>query len=295
MIDHGQAPKKPKRVVVLGGSGFIGKTLAGDLSREEIDTLVLSSAQIDLCDASAEEKLGKILRKEDALVVASAVTPDKGRDARTQMKNLTMGLALCDALEKTACAQVLYLSSDAVYENAASFVNEDTPPSPGSFYGLTHLGREQMLADALKKSDVPFLILRPSAIYGADDTHNSYGPNRFFRSAASGKIALFGGGEEKRDHVYVRDLSRLMRECLFRKSRGLLNVATGRSVSFREVAEKIRAFFGGAVSIETSSRVNPVTHRHYDITTCLRSLPDFRYTNLEEGLAETFQKIRVLN
>ena len=295
MIHHAHAPKKPNRVVILGGSGFIGRSLAADLEREGIDTLKISSAQIDLCAPSASQTLAETVRAHDTLVIASAVTPDKGRDVRAQMKNLTMGLALFDFLEKNPCEHVIYLSSDAVYDDAASFVNESTPPSPGSFYGITHFGRERMLSDALKKSNAPYLVLRPSIIYGSEDTHNSYGPNRFFRAAAaSGKITLFGGGEETRDHVYIQDVCRLIRECLLRKSRGVLNLATGRSVSFWDVAQKIRVLFGDGITVETTPRANPITHRHYDITACLRSLPDFCYTSLDEGLTETFGKIRAL-
>lgn len=294
MILHAHAPKKPARVVILGGSGFIGRSLAAALERDGIETLNISSAQIDLCAPSAIQTLTETVRQNDALVIASAVTPDKGRDVRAQMKNFTMGLTLFDFLEKKPCEHVVYLSSDAVYSDAASFVSEATHPSPDSFYGITHFGRERMLSDALKKSSAPYLVLRPSVIYGVEDPHNSYGPNRFFRAASvSGKITLFGNGEEKRDHVYIRDVCRLIRECLLRKSRGVLNIATGRSVSFWDVAGKVRALFSDCVSVETTPRANSVTHRHYDITSCLQALPDFHYTSLDEGLAETFKKIRV--
>jgi nucleoside-diphosphate-sugar epimerase len=41
------------------------------------------------------------------------------------------------------------------------------------------------------------------------DPHNGYGPNRFRRLAAAGQeIVLFGGGEERRDHVLVDDVAR---------------------------------------------------------------------------------------
>ena len=292
MIQHSHAAKKPARVVITGGSGFIGKNIAAELQRRGVEALPLSSAQLDLCAAGASAALSGLLRKDDALVIASAVTPDKGRDARSQMKNFTMGLALGDALEKTPCAHVIYLSSDAVYDDRVSLVNEATLPSPGSFYGIAHFGRERLITDALKKSGTPFLILRPSIIYGAGDTHNSYGPNRFFRAAAAGKISLFGGGQEKRDHVCIEDVCRLMAECLFRQSRGILNVATGRSVPFFEVADKIQKLFGGKVQVEPGPRSNPVTHRHYDITACLQAFPDFSYTRLDQGLADTFKKIQ---
>ncbi len=225
--------------------------------------------------------------------MASAVTPDKGRESRVQMRNFIMGQALCDFLEKSPCAHVVYLSSDAVYDDGLSLVNESSPSAPSSFYGITHLGRERMLTDTLKKTGTPLLILRPSILYGSDDTHNSYGPNRFFRSAsASQKIVLFGNGEEKRDHVFIKDICRLMARCIGHQSRGILNIATGRSVSFGEIAARIQKLFGGNISIEPTPRANPITHRHFDVTKLIEAFTDFKFTPLERGLTETFKDIQ---
>jgi hypothetical protein len=54
-------------------------------------------------------------------------------------------------------------------------------------------------------------VVRPTLVYGLDDPHNGYGPNRFRRLAAAGEgIVLFGEGEERRDHVAVEDLAELV-------------------------------------------------------------------------------------
>ena len=282
----------PSRVVVLGASGFVGRGLVQHLTETGVATLPVSSEDIDLCQPESVTALEKTVRQDDALVIVSAITPDKGRDIPTLMRNLTMGENVSAFLEKSASSHVVYISSDAVYEDNANPVNESSCISPSSFHGLMHLGREQMLAYALRDSAVPMLILRPSLLYGAGDTHNGYGPNRFMRTATSeGKITLFGNGEEKRDHVYIKDLSRLIGLSLTHRSEGVLNVATGNSTSFFDVAQTVAELCQDRVEIECLPRQVPVTHRHFDIAATLKAFPPFKYTSLQNGISEAHQGI----
>jgi len=189
----------------------------------------------------------------------------------------------CAALEKTGCAHLLYFSSDAVYGMGPALVSEDTPAAPQDLYGAMHLARE-LMARAVPK--VPVLILRPTLVYGAEDTHNAYGPNRFRRSARKdGVIQLFGGGEETRDHIHVDDVAALTARCLMHRSTGTLNVATGRSVSFAALAEMVARQFPSPPRIVKTPRANPVTHRHYDVINLVTAFPDYKFIALEEGLA----------
>ena len=293
MINHLETKTvTPARVVVVGASGFVGRDLIRHLTEQGTETVALSSADIDLSLAVSVEKLRAIVREQDALVIISAITPDKGKDVTTLMYNLTMGQNLSAFLEEVKCSHSIYISSDAVYADDANPVRENSCCDPSSFHGLMHLVRERMFAAAIQKSGVACLSLRPCAVYGAGDTHNSYGPNRFLRDAVKEhKIKLFGQGEEKRDHVYIRDLSRLTSLCLSRRSQGVLNVATGNSVSFFELAEMIAGLCGGDVEIEGSPRANPITHRHFDIAAAMKAFPSFSYTSLQDGLKESIQEM----
>ncbi|MBY0527538.1 MAG: NAD-dependent epimerase/dehydratase family protein [Gemmataceae bacterium] len=289
MIRHLQpAPALRGRVVVLGASGFVGRDLMDHLSSLGVETLGLSSRNVNLLEASSVERLQSLLRKDDTLVFASAITPDRGRDTRALMRNLSMGEHVAAVLEKTPLAHVAYISSDAVYADDAGLLRETTPTAPDTLYGLMHVTRERMLALAAQKSQTPFLVLRPVALYGPADTHNSYGPNRFLRSArGDGKIRLFGDGEEKRDHVYIRDFTRLLGQCLLRRSIGTLNVAAGRAVSFAVLARTITKLCERPVCIDCQERNAPITHRHFEISALLQAFPSFAFTPLHEALAMT--------
>lgn len=270
-------------MVLIGAGGFIGAAVQQRLKAEANPTLALGSADIDLLDASASDRLAGLLQRDDSVVMLAALTPDKGRDITTLLQNLTMMQTVCAAIEQSGCAHLLYFSSDAVYDSSVSRATEETPASPQDLYGTMHYTREIM---ARSLSEVPVLVLRPTAVYGLGDTHNSYGPNRFRRAAENDReITLFGGGEEMRDHIHVDDLAALTVRCLLHRSTGMLNAATGISTSFYEVAEMVAKGFSNAVKVVTTPRANPITHRHFDVTNLVKAFPDFRFIGLQEGIA----------
>ncbi|HMF12172.1 MAG TPA: SDR family oxidoreductase, partial [Gemmataceae bacterium] len=249
-----------------------------------IPAVGVSSREIDLTQVESVAQLARLCQPSDVIVFASTITPDKGKDVRTLMRNLAMGEHVAEFLEKSACSHVVYVSSDAVYDDAANPIREDSPCNPASLHGVVHVARERMLAYATQKSKRPVLMLRSTLLYGPNDTHNGYGPNRFVRTALKERtIKLFGEGEEKRDHLYVRDLSRLIGACIGHGSEGVLDAATGHSASFREVADLVAACSPGT-RLECSPRATPITHRHFDVSATLRAFPTMRFTPLRVGL-----------
>jgi nucleoside-diphosphate-sugar epimerase len=280
----------PQRVVILGASGFVGSHLKRHLEAADISCLALSSRDIDLCDAASVDSLTSSWTADDAVVFVSAITPDRGKDVRTLMKNLSMAEHLSAALARSRCGHLVYISSDAVYADDLNPVREEAAPNPASFHGLMHLARERILAPAARQAQVPSLILRLSLLYGPGDTHNSYGPNRFMRTARGDRrIELFGRGEELRDHVFIDDVCRAIGLCLQHQSEGLVNLASGVSTSFGLVAQVIAAASDHPVEIICRDRSSPITHRHFDITEFCQAFPGFQFTMLAEGLAHTLQ------
>jgi nucleoside-diphosphate-sugar epimerase len=288
MLTHRQDPVVPSRVVVLGSRGFVGRHIVEHLASAAIPVEAIASTAIDLCEPTAVDLLRQCLRPDDVLVFVSALTPDRGRDARTLMRNVAMAAHTVTALQQQPVAHVVYLGSDAVYADDANPVNEASVQSPSSMHGIMHFTRERILRDALSASSTPLLLLRPTLLYGPGDTHNGYGPNRFLRTArADRKIALFGEGAEQRDHVFVKDLARLVVLAVRHRSEGALNVASGISTSFADVAALVAATGEGVVIEKAPRGPGPVTHRHFDITAHIKAWPSFQYTPLAEGLRQS--------
>ncbi|MDJ0838693.1 MAG: NAD(P)-dependent oxidoreductase [Acidobacteriota bacterium] len=288
MLTHqNKEPRNPDRVVMLGGNGFFGKALTKLLKESSMETLPLSSADLDLTADDAVDKLKSTLREDDSLVIFSALTPDRGRGIDTFMANLKMIENLCAYLAEQKPAHVIYFSSDAVYPLGSGPVNETSAAAPADLYGAMHRSRELMLQQTLGDQ---LCILRPTLVYGADDSHNSYGPNRFRRQAAKeGKIVIGGEGEETRDHIYIDDIAEITKLVLENRSTGMLNVAGGSSTDFGTVARLVAAQFDGNVEVCPTPRKMPATHRSFDITALHRAFPGYVFTPLETGLKKAHE------
>jgi UDP-glucose 4-epimerase len=290
MEHHSLTPKNPARVVIIGAKGFIGAALHAKLQTLNMPMLALSSADIDLSLEAAHQQLASIIKPNDSLVILSAITPDKGRDVETMMRNLTIGLNICKALAHCPVQHTIYLSSDAVYSSEISEVTEETVAAPNDLYGIMHRAREIMFQSSVANESLA--ILRLTLTFGVSDTHNAYGPNRFRRSAHQDKkITLFGEGQEMRDHIFVDDVVSVIVASLQYRSRGLLNVATGQSFSFMEVAKKVALLFDYPVEISSVSAKTSVKNRHYDVTLLHKTFPHMQWTIIDRALLKVHQQM----
>jgi nucleoside-diphosphate-sugar epimerase len=286
------SPVNPKRVLILGAGGFLAPEILRVLTENGVAVRAIGSKQIDLTEPDASNKLAREISAEDVVIMAAALTPDKGRDIATLMKNLKMAENVCGALGHSKPSAFIYISSDGVYDaRFSSLLSEESTCEPMDLYCLAHVAREKMLDATCRAAEIPLTLVRPCAIYGAGDTHNSYGPNRFIRMAhKDGKIKIFGGGEEKRHHVYVRDVAQIVYLCVVHGSTGIINAVTGDPITFGEVAEQIATLAGPTVTVENLPRGGPITHRCFDTTALTKAFPNFESTPFEKGLASTFSE-----
>lgn len=274
---------KPSRVVILGAAGFVAAASRRRLEKAGIDVLALPRTELDLTDRDAGENLAAMLRPDDSLLFVSAKAPVKNE--AMLLENLRMGAAVCDALRVSPVAHLVYVSSDAVYADSAAPLSEASCAQPGSLHGVMHLAREVILANAYGG---PLCLLRPTLIYGEGDPHNGYGPNRFARLAAAGRdIELFGEGEERRDHVWVEDVAEVIMRTLQRRTRGILNIASGEVMAFGEIASRAASLAGGKSRIVNRPRVGPMPHnglRPFDVSALRAAFPDHRCLSIHRGL-----------
>jgi UDP-glucose 4-epimerase len=280
-----------KRVVILGHTGFIGAALHVLLERVgHLEVVGFSSQTADLRRTEGVQALEGQIDQETVVIFASAITRDKGDTIGTFMDNVGMAAHVGAFLETHPPAKCVFLSSDAVYPMQLQPVTEDTPVSPGgTFYGIGKYAAECVLRRSAEVKGFPLLILRPTAVFGPGDTHNSYGPNAFIRSIIrEHSVRIFGHGEERRDHLYIGDLVRLVASLITVEAVGTVNVATGVSRSFAEVVEALRHIVPFEFSVSNLPRRGPITHREFDISRLRRHVGGVSFAVFEEALAVMF-------
>jgi UDP-glucose 4-epimerase len=289
--------RRPRRVVVLGASGYIGSAVAASLAREpNVTALGYSSATLDLSSPHAVEGLEAVVGPDTTVLLVSALTPDRGQTIATFMTNLQMVANVARCLETHVVSRCVYISSDAVYGFDVNPVTEATPVAPAGSYALAKYAGERLLESVGAARGFPVASLRVTGVYGPGDPHSAYGPNAFARSIAGDHtVRLFGQGEEERDHIYIDDVARLVTALTLSEETGVFNVATGESRTFREIVETLRGLVPYEIGVTSVPRKGPITHRRFDTTRLRRTVPDLGLTPFKEGAKATLRAFGALS
>jgi UDP-glucose 4-epimerase len=191
-------------VLLLGGAGFIGRTLAQRLARERVPVHILGRRQ--------EDQLEPVLAQCGTVVhLACSTTPSaSAASSSLEFANLALTLRLVDLLRKQPGTHLIFFSSGGtVYGNPQTLsVTEDSPLAPLSNYGASKASQE-VFCSALRAEGHPITILRPS---------NAYGPGQMMTRGfglvrtmlehvrAGTPLEVWGDGENIRDFIYIDDI-----------------------------------------------------------------------------------------
>ena len=132
--------------------------------------------------------------------------------------------SVIDGVSSKIISQLIYLSSDAVYSDSKSKLNEKSKTFPSNFHGMMHIIRERVLHNKFSNK---LLILRPTMIYGVHDTHDDMDQINFYDNKKANKNITLFGREERRDHIYINNVISVIIECVLKKAVGKLNLASG--------------------------------------------------------------------
>ncbi len=299
MSGAGQDRPGVRRALVLGHAGFIGGHLVEVFRRASpgIEVVGRSLPELDLTRPEDALGLAPLVDRETVLVFCSGIKKQLGDTLEIFERNLAMAVNVSRLIEEKPPARLLFFSSAEVYgeERHNLAISEETPADPTSFYGIAKYASEGLLRKAAARAGgMPLVVLRPPFVYGPGDHGGVYGPPGFIRAALAGEPAtLWGDGTELREFLYVGDLAEAARRLALGGFHGTVNVATGRSHTFREVLDILSGFVPGGLAVRERPRTKSKVDNAYDNTRFAAALPGFAFTPLARGLRETFEAARV--
>ncbi|RLA92257.1 MAG: GDP-mannose 4,6-dehydratase, partial [Deltaproteobacteria bacterium] len=220
-------------VVVTGGAGFIGSTLARTLTENGNNVTVvdnLSTGHLRNIQDLIDNKRIKFIRgsitdlgllkkvfknvdyvfHEAAIVGISQSIKDP---ITTSNVNINGTLNVLLAARDNRVRKVVFASSCAVYGNPSSFpIKENTAPDPLTPYALSKLVGEYYCHVFNKIYDLPTVSLRYFNVYGPYQNPNGeYAAviPKFINQMLNGRpLTIYGDGTQTRDFIYIADVVR---------------------------------------------------------------------------------------
>jgi len=264
------------KALVTGVAGFIGSTLATELTADGHDVVGIDcftdyyARDIKAENLSALVSLGHFTFVEAALqtvdldalldgvthvfhlAAQAGVRGSWGGQFRTYTShNVDATQRLLEAVKTRPISRLVYASSSSVYGDAVSIpMREDAVPQPVSPYGVTKLAAEHLCHLYHVNYGVPAVSLRYFTVYGPRQRPDM-GFHRFIRAALSGEpISLFGDGEQTRDFTFVKDIVSATRAAGDRGRPGTVyNIGGGSRVTINHVLALVGRLTGRTLDI----------------------------------------------
>jgi nucleoside-diphosphate-sugar epimerase len=304
-----------KRVLITGGTGFIGANLTHKLLKLncEMNLLVRNSTnywrlnkildkinihQADICDKS---NLTKIITKINPQIIIHLATYNQYRNQKEfeQMveTNIMGTLNLLSASKNVNYNIFINTGSSSEYGIKDKPMKETDLLEPISFYAATKSSATFLCQVFSKEYDKPIVTLRPFSVYGPFEEKNRFVPT-IIRAINENKTIKLTPGNQRRDFIYVDDVVDIYVKAisLGKKLSGeVLNMGTGVEFTNDEVVQTLFKIASKKVKIEKGAypkRLWDNPHWIADISKTKKLLNWKPRFTLEQGLRYTYNWFR---
>lgn len=296
------------KALVTGSRGFVGRHMvpaleAAGYAVTEVDLKMGTAYDCRRWFAESTERFDLVVHL--AALVGGRSTIE-GSAATLAAWDLSCDAEMFAWALRTWPGKVVYFSSSAAYPTAYQ-VNPGTrlverdidvayPMPPDMSYGWTKLTGERLAAWARDEAGLDIVVFRPFSGYGADQDLDYPFPSYIARALARhGETAatpfdIWGDGTQTRDFIHIDDVVAGVLATIDAGHPGPLNLGTGRSTSFNELAALVCGLAGYELEVvqHLTDRPTGPSHRVADVTE-MRKVYEPRIS-LEDGIAEALRQ-----
>ena len=276
---------KNKKILLVGGCGFIGHNLAIHLKQKGANPIIIDSLAVNnvlsftdsdiknkkLYSAILNNRIELLNDNKIKLIVQDArdyhavskiykdVNPDiiihlaavshankSNKDPHNTFDHSFRTLENTLDFAKINKTHIIYMSSSMVYGNFDSEdVNEKRNCKPMGIYGTLKYSGELLVKAYSEVFDLPYTIIRPSALYGERCVSRRVGQIFIENAIQNLDITINGDGEEKLDFTYIEDLINGISLCCTNKNaiNEIFNLTFGKSKKINELIEELKKEF----------------------------------------------------
>ncbi|KQP17276.1 NAD-dependent epimerase/dehydratase family protein [Pseudorhodoferax sp. Leaf265] len=260
------------KVLVLGGGGFIGSTIADRLladghmlrifERPRVEPYRVFAAHESVewigGDMSSTHDVGRAVDGVDAVMHLVSTTLPKGSNddpIYDVQSNVVATLQLLDAMAQKRVSRIVFISSGGTVYGTPQYlpVDEVHPTEPQVSYGITKLMIEKYLGLYRQLHGIQPVILRVANPYGErqriETAQGAVGV--FVHRALSGQpIEIWGDGGVTRDYIHVQDVAEAFARALtYEGKQTCFNISAGVGTSLNELVAMLGELLGQPLDV----------------------------------------------
>lgn len=302
------------RIVVTGGSGFIGRAVVAELLRASRPVTVVDKVPFaevakdipgadrvkvitgDLKDpavreAAIDSETGGVIH----LAAMTYVLKSKEDPLGTFVENVVVTQELLELARLREVPRFVFASTNAVVGNVGTrTITTDMAIRPLAPYGATKAASEMLLSGYAGSYGMSTCSLRFTNVYGPGMSHKDSFIPRLMRAALSGGgVQIYGDGTQRRDLVYLGDIVGGLISALDSDYVGTTIVGGGESLTVLQMVEDARRVTGAPIPAEhvdpPSGEMPAVIVELADSEKTIGYRPSVRFA---DGLVSTYEYFR---
>lgn len=283
------------KVIVFGGSGFLGSHVADELTNRGNKVVIYDlqpsnrlkkGQEMIIGDINDEKTARDVIKDADVIYNFSAVS-DIEEAAANPMETIKVNIVgnanLLNIAKDYKVKRFVFASSIYVYGTS------------GSFYRASKHSSELLIESFHEIYNLDYTILRYGSLYGKYADGHNWIYSILKQAVTSGKITRYGDGEEIREYIHVEDSARCSVDILSEEYKNQCIIITGHHpMKIKDLLAMIKEIMNNKIDIEY---LPPKPNFHYEITPYSftpkmgRKLTPNHYIDLGQGILDCLNHI----